>query len=108
MGVRTVPASALTTFGARYRVTETSRDVRLSVPGHLDPRDRSALRQRDVWSVPEQFTLELPQATLQGREGWVFHQGRLVEDIWQEDGFPARSLMPLWRQDPAVALPQRV
>ncbi|MFD0484879.1 glycosyltransferase family 61 protein [Kineococcus sp. GCM10028916] len=103
--VRTVPASALTTFGARYRVTETSRDVRLSVPGHLDPQDRSALRQRDVSSVPEQFTLELPEATLQGREGWVFHRGRLVEGIWQEDGFPARSLMPRWRQDSAVRLP---
>ena len=102
--IRTVAASDLGEFGGRYLVTEPSRSVRLSEPSHLDTFDRLALRQKDVSWVPEQFTLELPEATLQGREGWVFHRGRLVEGIWQEGGWPARSMVPVIQHDPPVRL----
>ncbi|PRY12927.1 uncharacterized protein DUF563 [Kineococcus rhizosphaerae] len=110
-GVRhaTVPgvrARALAGPGIRYHAAEAGHEVRLTVPGEFDAADRRAIRQRDVTSVPEQFVLELPRATLTGREGWVFHDGRLVEDLWQEAGFPARSLLPPSRSlRPPVHLP---
>ena len=102
---RTVRADEIDVPGSWFRVTEPSRRVRLTVPEHLDAADRRALRRRDASSVPEQFVLALPGATLQGREGWVFHEGRLVDGIWQEKGWPARSMVPALQLDPPVHLP---
>jgi capsular polysaccharide biosynthesis protein len=102
---KTVRANEIDVPGASCRTTEPSREVRLEVPAHFDAADARALRQRDVSTVPEQFVLELPGATLQGREGWVFHEGRLVDGIWQEHGWPARSMVPALQLDPPVHLP---
>lgn len=85
-------------------MTVPRRTVHLPVPGDLDAADRRALQQRDVTEVPEQFVLELSEANLVGRAGWVFHQGKLVEDIWQEAGFPAPTLVPRTFLEPRTRL----
>lgn len=83
--------------GATLRETLPSRKVRLTVPSDLRASDRSALRMRDVREVPAQAVVELSGATVLGREGWVFVDGRLVDGIWQEVGFPARRMLPRGR-----------
>jgi capsular polysaccharide biosynthesis protein len=91
--------------GVTYTETAAPREVQLTIPSDLDQADRAAMRQRNVGEVPGQFVLELPGATLRGREGWVFHEGRLVEDIWQEAGFSARSMLPRSVASPPRHLP---
>ncbi|WP_432561313.1 glycosyltransferase family 61 protein [Kineococcus sp. SYSU DK003] len=97
-----VPASALQAVGARYQLVEPARPVHLEVPRELDAADRRALHLRNASSVPEQFVLDVAGVVVRGRDGWIFHEGRLVEDVWQEAGHSARAMAPL-RHRPVTA-----
>ena len=61
-------------------------------PEGISWADWRAYRIRDVTSLPEEFVLELDRAVVLGRAGWVVSDGRLVDDIWSEAGFPSERM----------------
>ncbi|RLV48554.1 glycosyltransferase family 61 protein [Nocardioides mangrovicus] len=97
------PAPAPTTSSERLAAQgrATRRSIHPAEPvGMLRPAEFSdaqwaAFTIRDVDVLPEQFVLDLPHARVQGKYGWVYTDAsppELVSDLWQEAGFPSRSM----------------
>jgi capsular polysaccharide biosynthesis protein len=82
----------LAATGAAVRVeVQGPQDVRMERPAALGPADWRAFRYRDVATLPPQFVLDVPDALVLGRNGWVAlereGERRVVSDLWQEVGF---------------------
>jgi capsular polysaccharide biosynthesis protein len=91
--VRTVAAAEIA--GADYRTVYPAEHFRLDRPEALSDADWKALRIRHVDWVPESFVLGIANGSVNGEEGWVkTDSGEFIDDLWAEQGFPARSCIP--------------
>lgn len=81
---------------ARVEV-QPGQDVRMERPAALSPADWRAFRHRDVSTLPPQFVLDVPDALVLGRNGWVAVEDgsarRVVSDLWQEVGLETGDMV---------------